>query len=551
MSRTSHSISTPFNQDTEPFRSLDQMDRIRLPALPWRENEIERLRSDKRFLRVEQAYERVVRNHVDQDGRAIDGRAEQILENASDALYEYSRVLLLANQGLPKDELAPHLSLSKVREWLRGRVPGEIKRHDPDVSSRLTKRLVLDPEYAPERAGVLAACAAVIRVGSKCDPICFVRKNRETLELLQSDLKLGFDIDSKIFKINLKGERWYRITLAGKEIIEFVQSHTDFNHRVPWENLLTQAERRRYLSRLLSFCSGEADLNHDRIEINKDRAPKLIDGIAVVFKREGYYPRVHGANHTNLGFFDPLELQKLANSNLVHGKLQRSLQAFAGSTRDPNAIIDEYFTVRELVQNNRRRKYGVERIRDDCEMDGLKLVSESGAIAGWIRGHQPRIVQRYLALTEIERNVITVEDLKRVGREFKSRLGEFNPQSIIDRIIEWHGDIKSTAEFSAVSEESVQRFKEERKLPSREEYRRFLGTIGLGSDQELINAFPASKKEIFDALQGNSLQKYFAAYQGSVLLAANSASAKGEDPIKAATNKLRETVARHRALRSD
>lgn len=522
-----------------------------LDSPKWEASAIIALRKDRRFHSTEQALERVVEKYTDSNGRALSERAGQVLSKAHDAFVKYAAIFLLVKDGVELAELEEHVPRSTIKNWLSGRIPKVIAEHDPANASRASIELRLTPNGNADRAFVLGAIAAVIRVGSQCSPIILVRRELETLEEFNQHLKAGFGIEGKIIPISLKGEPWYRLCLAGKEIVSYFKEHTDSNHRLPWENLITQMERRGYLSGYLSLTSRDKDLRHDRLEICKVNGAQIVEGLAVLFKREGIFARVNGAVQPSLGIYDPQELSKLAALEIVNNcELSRSLSRYSDTKDNPINALERFQYFDELRSKNTDKTITAGMVLAHLKEKGFGDLVKKGEVEGWIRGHKPLVIQRVETIEMIERKLIDAKSLERVGAEILART-ECQPEESsrkhlmrVMRLVEqWHGDRRALALAADLPCARLSEILTTYGSPSEDECRQIFKTVGLSLPSSLnpCSRVP-SPKELKEFFEEGKYARHFSTYQHSLLRSAREALTRRDNPYAAALASMRSIV---------
>ena len=515
---------------------------------------IVRLQEDPNFQRVDQAYRRALQS-VDERGETTTPELHsRVQEQIEQTFARYTRALVVHQAGVSLRDIEQGEGHRIPQGWFSGGIPALIHQYDPGTSLHSSKAIVLNPSMTRERAYVLGAFAAVSVSGSTSETIGFSDKGGESLKELQSNLQKGFGLDVNIYK-ELRGEtEWSRIAINRKAFSQFMAYETDNNRQLSWRHLLTSEDRRSFLRGFLTFSGVAADLPRGGMRIRKGDGEPLIKEIAIVFKREGIFPKVETGKMPGLGLRDTVELEKLLSRDLIpDSPLRDSIEKHLEVTSNQRSYTpEEYHRVLHIAESLADRgPVTVAAIQGVLSRSQQSSEISSFAITRWLSGKKPASAIRAADLDAIELQL----EAKGVFREVALDVAEqvrstnYNVHHVVRLLSSFAGGDESLARIAEIPTSDVTDFVEGKRTPTPQQYKAILASVGLSLDDDFqLGMFPPSYRDIAEHLKGNKNAPLAANYAASLTHAAELAFRRGEHAMDGVMQKLDELVARRDAM---
>lgn len=513
-----------------------------------------RLQEDPNFQRVDQAYRRALQS-VDERGETTTSELNSRLqEHIEQTFARYTRALLLQTAGVSLRDIEQGERRRIPHGWFSGGVPALIHQYDPGTSLHSSKAIVLNPTATRERAYVLGAFAAVSGSGSTSETIGFSDKGGESLKELQSNLQKGFGLDVNIYN-ELRGEtEWSRIAINRKAFSQFMACETDNNRQLSWRHLLTTEDRRSFLRGFMTFSGIASELPRSGMRIRKGDGEPLIKEIAIVFKREGIFPKVETGKMPGLGLRDTVELEKLLSRDLIpESPLRDSIEKHLEATSNQRSYTpEEYHRVLQIAESLADRgPVTVAAIQGVLSRSQQGSEISSFAITRWLSGKKPASAIRAADLDEIELELEAKGVFREVALDVaeQARSTNYNVHHVVRLLSGFAGSDESLARIAEIPTSDVTDFAEGKRTPTPQQYKAILASVGLSLDEDFqLGMFPPSYPDIAEHLKGNKNAPLAANYAASLTHAAELAFRRSEHAMDGVMQKLDELVARRDAM---
>lgn len=518
---------------------------------------LSRLQANPHFQKVDKAYRRAIESiggRGEHPSPQPDARVEQQIEQT---FARYTRVLLLYQAGVSHRDIEQGEMHRIPQGWFSGGVPALIHQYDPGTSSHSVKELTLNPDMTRERAYVLGAFAAVVGTGNKCKTISFYDKGGESLNELKHNLNDGFGLDVRIYS-DLRGEtdqtESRRIALNRKAFTQFVVSETDHNRHLSWRHLQTSEDRRSFLRGFITFTGIGTDLPRSGMRIRKGDGEQLMKEIAVVFKREGIFPKVETGKMPGIGIRDHVELEKLISRDLIpESPLRDSIEQYLEATKNQRPYTpEEYHRVLHIAETLADRgPVTVSAIQKVLARSQESSAITSCAITRWLDGKKPASAIRTAELEVVEQNLEERGVFHEAALDIaqKARSVNYNVHRVVQMLSNFAGGDESLAKIAEIRVKDITDFSEGKRAPTPQQYKAILASVGLTLDDDFqLGMFPPSYRDIAEQLKGNKNAPLAANYAASLTHAAELAFRRGEHAMEGVMAKLDELAARRDAM---
>ncbi|MGA1191375.1 MAG: hypothetical protein ACO3XO_03735 [Bdellovibrionota bacterium] len=516
-----------------------------------------RLQADPHFQKVDKACQRAI--------QSLEGRGEhpslqpeaRVKEQVKQTFARYTRALLLHQAGVSHRDIEQGERHRIPQGWFSGGVPALIHQYDPEPASYQAKELTLNPDMTRERAYVLGAFAAVAGSGSSCETISFYDKGAESLNELKHNLKDGLGLDVRIYS-EMRAEtdqaEWRRIALNRKAFTQFIACETDNNRHLSWRHLLTSEDRRSFLRGFITFTGIGTDFPRSGMRIRKGDGEQLMKEIAVVFKREGIFPKVETGKMPGIGIRDRVELEKLISKDLIpESPLRDSIEKYLEATKNRRSYTPEqYHRVLHIAESLADRgPVTVSAIQKVLTGSPQSVEISSFAIMRWLDGKKPSSALRTAELEVVEQNLEERGVFREVALDIaqKARSVNYNVHGVVQMLSDFAGGDDALAKIAEIRVKDITDFSEGKRVPTPQQYKAILASVGLRLDDDFqLGMFPPSSRDIAEQLKGNKNAPLAATYAASLTYAAERAFRRGEHAMEGVMAKLDELVARRDAM---
>lgn len=461
---------------------------------------------------------------------------------------------ILRASGSSYDQIGQQLGDDRVRVWLmREQIPFSMYRDDPTRNSHFIKRMEIPQGVSTDFAYVLGAYAGTRRPASESIQINFQSASPALIEHLCARVSAACGIDMNVRSMQLGEQRYSSATSRAHEFAEYLTGISEANTAVPWIHLQTSAERREFLRGFFDFGGGTVDVAKGRFSVTRNENPRLLEGVAIVLKREGVYARLRTSGATSLFVDATVELIALAALDVVQRPELAVRLKTASEIPSARQLVSatDYDTVMEAAQRLRRTTapsatHVAEAL---AEMNAPCRELPRRTIQSWLSGEfEPPSARRRREVEDLERKHFVPNRTEEIGRAILARISALpHPYTVVAAIADFVGGPRALAVGANTELEVVRRALAREQIPDDRAYRAILNVVGLSSDRRVEAGAQCPDVEWVRSLFSEPTEQgLFALYRGSVMVRVKDAFERGEDVERAA----REAIDRARARTS-
>jgi hypothetical protein len=290
------------------------------------------------------------------------------------------------------------------------------------------------------------------------------------------------------------------------------------------------------------------------MRIRKGDGEQLMKEIAVVFKREGIFPKVETGKMPGIGIRDHVELEKLISKDLIpESPLRDSIEKHLEATKDRRSYTpEEYHRVLHIAESLADRgPVTVSAIQKVLTGSPQSAEISSFAITRWLDGKKPASVLRADELEVVEQNLEERGVFREAALDIaqKARSVNYNVHRVVQMLSDFAGGDDALAKIAEIRVNDITDFSEGKRVPTPQQYKAILASVGLTLDDDFqLGMFPPSYRDIAEQLKGNKNAPLAANYVASLTHAAELAFRRGEHAMEGVMAKLDELAARRDAM---
>lgn len=210
------------------------------------------------------------------------------------AFAQIRKPLLEIAAGKSKRLAAKECGISPVKLtlWLSGSLPPTVRAALVERRSQAERPLTLPRDESEEFAYILGAFAAASRPGTPAQRLSLATQSAEVAERLRGAMEkvFGRTIEMRQGQVPPRNNTEYEVRLLSLACARYLNEVTSLNSRIPWEHLVTSAEKIAFLRGYLDKASSVS--RKGGIDITKTGGEQLLRELAVLFSQVGLYPRL-------------------------------------------------------------------------------------------------------------------------------------------------------------------------------------------------------------------------------------------------------------------
>jgi hypothetical protein len=463
----------------------------------------------------------------------------ETFNKVKDTFRTFCAVMQLQAEGRTVNEIRTMHPTQGVRDWIRtGSLPLVLVRADPHNRLRRTESVQIPESPSPAFAKVLGALAASVERGEKRSKIVLYHSDLKVLQEICEALHESCGMHLQPKEVHLRGKTHFLVRFKST-LVPYFLDRSKQNSALIWEHLTTSAERQAFVRGFFAIANVHLHKEASTLTIARTKAP-LLEGLAVILKREGMYPSlIESRGKTLLQLGNSQDLNRLVDL----GALPLSERAHIKPGVRLEVSAELVLQIIELIENRVKAKNTLVSALAECKQVFNVDIAATTA-RGWRAGKRPPSVERYQAIEGIEKQISAhPEALEEVGRRIKVAVAasDFHPYEVVKLVAEFYGSTYALSRIAGLPHLTIRRAVDEQALPKIEEYMKILGTIGLAQSPECIAAAtPPTAQLVRAQLKSTEDRGLFDTYTGSILNAARKAHENRGKVFAAVRDKINE-----------